>query len=88
MPYAVRLNRRAQKQLDRVPISDADRVMDAILALTDNPRPHGAVKLGGSARRWRLRVGSYRVVYDIFDPDEMVNIEHILRRTTRTYKDI
>ena len=88
MPYAVRLNRRAQKQLDRVAISDADRVMDAILALTDNPRPHGALKLRGSARRWRLRVGSYRVVYDIFDPDEMVSIEYILRRTTRTYKDI
>jgi len=88
VPYAVRLNRRAQKQLDRVPVSDADRVMDAILALTDNPRPHGSVKLRGSARRWRLRVGSYREIYDIFDPDEMVNIEYIHRRTTRTYKDI
>ena len=62
--------------------------MDHILALGDNPRPPGCRKLSGAARRWRLRVGNYRVVYDIFDSDQLVTIEYILRRTTRTYKDI
>jgi len=62
--------------------------MDAILALADDPRPHGALQLRESARRWRLRVGNYRVIYDIFDADRLVTVDRIIRRTTRTYKDI
>ncbi len=88
MPYGVRLNRRAEKQLDRIPDRDAGRVMETILGLADNPRPSNALKLSGAARRWRLRVGNYRVIYDVFDADRLVMVEYILRRTTRTYKDI
>jgi mRNA interferase RelE/StbE len=88
VPYVVRLNRRAEKQLDRIPDHDADRIMEMILRLADDPRPPSALKLRGPVRRWRLRVGNYRVIYDVFDADQLVTVEHILRRTTRTYKDV
>lgn len=42
--------------------------MGAIAALARNPRPHGCKKLSGKLRNtWRLRVGDYRLLYDIDD---------------------
>lgn len=41
----------------------------------------------GRAPLYRLRAGDYRIIYAIFDPDELVTIEEIKRRTTTTYRD-
>jgi mRNA interferase RelE/StbE len=62
--------------------------MAAISGLSTDPRPRGSTKLRGRAPMWRIRVGDYRIVYNVFDPDQLVTIEYILRRSTRTYKDI
>ena len=75
------------EDLARGSAADCERIEAAIDGLVVDPRPRGAVKLRAGLL-WRLRVGEYRVVYSIFDPDQVVNIEYILRRTTRTYKDI
>jgi mRNA interferase RelE/StbE len=88
VPYEVRLNRRAQRQLDRIPDGEPERIWDSILELRNNPRSSGALKLRGRALLWRIRVGEYRVVYAIFDPDLLITVDYILRHTTRTYKDI
>ncbi len=58
--------RRAQQSIDRLQPSDAHRVYNAIYALADNPRPAGCIKLAGQ-EAWRIRVGDYRVVYEIQD---------------------
>jgi mRNA interferase RelE/StbE len=88
VPYEVRLSRRAEKQLDRVPDRDADRIMGAILKLADEPQPRSAKRLSGRAPLSRLRVGEYRVIYSVFSPDRMVVVDSIVRRTTTAYKDI
>lgn len=41
--------------------------MRAIEGLADEPRPYGSRKLIGEQDAWRLRVGNYRVIYDVFD---------------------
>jgi mRNA interferase RelE/StbE len=47
---------------------DVQRRLDpALLALADNPRPPGCVKLSGEESLWRVRVGDYRIVYQIQD---------------------
>jgi len=56
------------------------RVDAAILALADNPRPAGCVKLSGLSDLWRIRVGDYRVVYEIRDRQLIVLIVGVAHR--------
>jgi len=64
--YSVSILRRAQAQLARIDRQDQDRVIDAVRALGENPRPQGCRKMSGRPA-WRIRVGSYRVIYEIHD---------------------
>jgi mRNA interferase RelE/StbE len=73
MKYEVLILRRAQKHLADLPSRDYDRIKAAILALGDNPRPHGSLKLTGRPG-WRLRSGDYRVIYEIADLSRTVTI--------------
>jgi mRNA interferase RelE/StbE len=64
--YAIEILRSAQKQLARIDRQHQPRIIDAIRALADDPRPAGCKKL--SVRpAWRIRVGSYRVIYEVHD---------------------
>jgi mRNA interferase RelE/StbE len=87
--YALEVHRRARRFLEdlaRGSPADYERIEEAIDGLVDDPRPPGTAKLRGRGLLWRVRVGEYRIVYSILDPDQVVNIEYILRRTTRTYR--
>ncbi len=66
MNYAVNILRVAQKQLAKIDQLQRERVTDAIFKLADNPRPPGCRKLSGRPA-WRIRVGAYRVIYEIED---------------------
>ena len=66
MTYTVDILRRAQKQLSRINRQDHSRVIAAIKALADTPRPSGSKKLSGRPA-WRIRIGPYRVIYEIHD---------------------
>lgn len=66
MTYSVRILRRAQKQLSRIDRQDQPRLISAIRSLAENPRPAGCRKLSGRPA-WRIRIGSYRVIYEIDD---------------------
>jgi mRNA interferase RelE/StbE len=56
----------ALKQLDRLDRSLKARIMSKLDKLKANPRSQGAIKMSGSSS-WRVRVGDYRVIYDIQD---------------------
>jgi len=66
MKYTISILRRAQKEFAKLPAHIQSGVNDAILSLAQNPRPAGCKKLHGRAG-WRIRVGEYRVIYDIDD---------------------
>lgn len=57
MSYQVIIPRPVQKQLDALPRNVRDRVIKAIVALKDNPRPRGSVKLRGYENEYRIRIG-------------------------------
>jgi mRNA interferase RelE/StbE len=65
--YSVELTRTAEKQLRRIAKRDRSRLVQAIQGLADRPRPHGARKLQGYEDVFRIRVGQYRVVYEILE---------------------
>jgi mRNA interferase RelE/StbE len=66
MMYAVSILPRAQKELQQLPREDYARVRDAIRALAHEPCPTGCLVLTGRAG-WRIRIGTYRVIYEIDD---------------------
>jgi len=51
-----------------------------LLALEDEPRPHGVVKLSGTVNEWRIRIGDYRIIYEIDDEEQRVTILRIAHR--------
>ena len=79
MTYSVEILRRAQRELASTPPTTLLHVRDAIRALGDEPRPPGCRKLAGR-EGWRIRVGDYRVIYEIDDDQRTVAILHIGHR--------
>ena len=75
----------AQRQLRRLPPGDAARLRGPILALAIEPRPPGVVKLAGTDF-WRLRVGDLRVIYFVDDPENVVVVLRVARRSESTYR--
>jgi mRNA interferase RelE/StbE len=74
-----RLKRRIQRH-------DFERLRVAIRGLADEPRPQGVRKIRGAERAYRIRVGSYRVVYEVYDDENLVLILQVVRRTEATYR--
>ncbi len=70
--YTVVLTKTAQKQLDKLPDTVADTLLDAVEKLANDPRPDGCKKLKGRSG-YRIRRGSYRVIYDI--EDDVLTVE-------------
>lgn len=72
--YDLRITAPAAKELDALPRKkDRQSVVNRILALAEEPRPPGCVKLSGVEDLYRVRQGSYRIVYTIED-DRLVVI--------------
>jgi len=64
MHYEILIERSAQKSLAKIPKSEQSKIIQSIENLSDNPRPHDSKKLSGR-NGWRIRVGNYRVIYEI-----------------------
>lgn len=66
MRYKIEILRSAQKQLSKIHHQQQNQIIEIIRKLSENPRPSGCKKL--SARpAWRIRIGDYRVIYEIND---------------------
>ncbi len=65
---------------------DSERLRRAIANLAEEPRPLGVRKLKAKDSTYRIRVGNYRVIYDVYDGDSEVVILRVLRRTEATYR--
>ncbi len=78
--YRVLLERAAEKDLGRLSPSTHDRVIAAIRRLAKNPRPSGCRKLAGTDNDWRIRIGDYRVIYEIADEIRVVRVNRVRHR--------
>ena len=61
----IEISRTAERQLRKLPRSDQERLVRAILTLANDPFPRSARKLSGYDDVFRIRVGSYRVIYSV-----------------------
>lgn len=64
--YRVLWTSAAERQMGKLPRQVAAALVAAAESLSDNPRPHGAVKLDGRDE-WRRREGDYRMIYTLDD---------------------
>lgn len=71
--------RLAMKEMARLPMQDFERIRSAMAGLQLDPRPSGCSKLTGRDG-WRIRVGVYRVIYDIDDVRGTVTVIHVGHR--------
>jgi mRNA interferase RelE/StbE len=84
--YRITLSSRAKRELDRVPHELFRKLDAAIWVLREEPRPVGCTKLKGPIHR--IRVGRWRVIYAVFDKDQLVLILKVTQRTERTHKEL
>ena len=63
--YNVELTKSAEKELSRIDGRYIPRIFAAVESLAEEPRPTGCKKLSGSDHTYRIRIGTYRVIYDI-----------------------
>lgn len=80
MPYQVIVPKPVQKQLDSLPHDVRDRIVKRLLILKENPRPPGCIKLKGHENEYRIRIGDYRVRYEIRDRESVVLLLHCKHR--------
>lgn len=72
-PSAAKTLRKLDRQYQRA-------IITAIDALAHDPRPDGVKKLQGGEGEYRLRVGSYRVIYDVNDGELIILVLHLGHR--------
>jgi len=76
--YAIQFKASARKNLRKIPAQIRERILLKIIALEDNPRPIGAIKLTNH-EAYRFRQGDYRIIYTIRDKQltiEIIRIGH------------
>ncbi len=79
MKYSIVFTKRATKDIDGLPKNIKPRVLKKIKQLEDNPTPPGCRKIVGTENTWRVRIGDYRVIYNILDEVlvvEVIGVKH------------
>jgi mRNA interferase RelE/StbE len=80
MTYEIEIKSSAQKELTKLPRSIANKVIQNIRELANDPRPSGCKKLVGTEYAYRIRINNYRVVYSIFDQQLVIQVIKIAHR--------
>jgi mRNA interferase RelE/StbE len=74
MSHRIIISKSVQKQIDALPNEMSDRVAEKLQQLAEEPRPFGVVKQKGSNDEYRIRVGDYRIRYEIDDKDKSIRL--------------
>ena len=86
MGRALKLHRDVEKQLQRIPKKQRERLVQTMRSLRAEPRPKGAEKLDDDL--YRIRQGDYRVIYAVFDKETVIVICKVARRAESTHRDL
>lgn len=85
--YRLTFARSARKELEKLPASTAERIMEQVEALMTVPRPARSIKLQGGSNLWRIRIGDYRVLYSIDDFARLIDVSAVRHRRD-VYRDL
>jgi len=77
--YQIKIKKSALKELSQIPSSYNKKLVVAIDALSENPRPSGVKKLRGE-EAYRIRVAGYRIIYTIEDTIKIITVQRVRHR--------
>ena len=86
------IERHFKRELEKIAADKQDEIMDAVLALSENQRPQGVLKIKPavaifhSLAQYRFRIGDHRVFYDIDERRKLVLVIALRRRNESTYR--
>lgn len=86
MAYELEVKRSAAKGLRRVPRDILEQSIAVIDTLASEPRPHGCIQLVGHENLYRVRIGDWRIIYEVDDPESLVTILAVKHRR-EIYRD-
>jgi len=87
--YRIKVGRRVQKAMARLPRKDQARIIVALKNLAQDSRPPGCRSVKAAPKgTYRVRVGSFRVIYTILDADQVVVVARVARRDESTYRGL
>lgn len=86
MTWTLLITKTAKKGIARLPKQDKKNIIVALDALSENPFLSGVKKLHQDTPQYRCRVGSYRILFDLYDYENVILIDDVARRTTTTYR--
>lgn len=78
--HRLEITRLARKQLDALPRTVQPRIEAAISSLAGQPHPPGSLKLKDREGTWRIRVGHYRIIYEIHDEALIIIVIRVAHR--------
>jgi len=78
--HEVFLEQAAQRDIKKLSEEDFHRIISHIKGLIETPRPPGCRKISGSKNDWRIRIGEYRIIYEIDDNEKTVKVVRIRHR--------
>ena len=78
--YSLEIKKKALKELKSLPRQYIIKIQNKIDGLLEEPRPHGCVKLQNSSIAYRIRVGRYRILYNIYDDVLIVEVIKVAKR--------
>ncbi len=78
--FSLQWRKSTRKDLRGIPREAVSRIIAGVEKLAEEPLPHGSEKLSGSERTYRIRVGDYRVVYELLRDAKIVEIQRVRHR--------
>lgn len=78
--YRIEWRPSTKKDLRKISKGEVPRIVEAVESLSSQPRPPGSRKLSGSDLTYRIRVGDYRVIYEIYDKVILVEVVKVGHR--------
>jgi mRNA interferase RelE/StbE len=81
VPYQIEYLKRAEKDIAGLDRVQQEKIIDAIEALARNPRPPGVTAMQGKYKgHYRVRVGDYRIIYEVKDSVLVVQVVRVGHR--------
>ena len=79
-PFKIQWRNSTKKDIRSLPRQEVARIIAAAAQLANEPLLHGSQKLSASDRTYRIRVGDYRIVYEVFSDSQIIEIQRVRHR--------
>lgn len=84
--YRISWRKSTKKDLRKIQKKDVPRIIEVVESLAQDPYREGAIKLTGSQFTYRIRVGDYRILYEVCDDTVHIEVVRVAHRSN-VYKE-